>query len=372
MKKIIILFIILSAYLSACKESSNQQFLIKGTVKGMPKITIYLEEMGLNNELKMVDSTKSEGDGSFELQAPRNKNHVLYRLRMAEKSLLIINDVPNVKIMGEWQSMPKLSQTVSPGTSSLNTLLDRIYKQEENIASSELALDSLNKQNISDSLLLDFQRKVTEQNNSFIVYLKKYADTTKFLPVAIVAALRTSDQEYINAFTSRLSNRFGNQDMVAQYASFLKSNAPQIDSAKTIVAGMTAPDFTLTTPEGRKVTLTSFRGKYVLIDFWASWCAPCRKDNPALVAAYKNFRERNFEIIGVSLDDNKEKWLQAIASDRLTWPQVSDYQGWNSAVVDIYGVAALPANFLLDPYGKVIATNLRGEALVEKLQEVLK
>ena len=365
-------FLLFLISLVSCKGSNVPVFTIEGTLKGMPKTTIFLEEMSLSNEQKLLDSTKSLPDGSFTLEVPLNKNQAIYRIRMANKSLLIVNDEAKVKIIGNWQSLPKLEKNVSPGTSSLNALLDRIYQQEENLAAAQLALDTLHKNRTSDSLLADFEQKVTLETSAFNDYLKKYADTTKYLPVAILAAMRIDEPSIQESIHNKLSKRFGNQDMVAQYAAFLKNNAPSATVSKTVVVGASAPDFTLSTAEGKRLSMSSLRGKYVLLDFWASWCAPCRKENPSLVAAYRTFREQNFEILGVSLDDNKEKWLQAIAADRILWPQVSDYQGWNSAVVELYGVAALPSNFLIDPSGKVIATNLRGDALVDKLNEIFK
>lgn len=136
--------------------------------------------------------------------------------------------------------------------------------------------------------------------------------------------------------------------------------------------GAEAPAISLPDPEGKVVTLASMKGKYVLLDFWASWCGPCRAENPNVVAAFNKFKDKNFTIFSVSLDDNKEHWLKAIKDDGLTWTHVSDLKKWESIAARDYGVEGIPTNFLLDKDGKIIARDLRGEALDAKLAEVLK
>ncbi len=132
-----------------------------------------------------------------------------------------------------------------------------------------------------------------------------------------------------------------------------------------------APLFSQNDPDGNPVALESFRGKYLLIDFWASWCQPCRLENPNLVANYAKYRARGFEIFGVSLDRDRAAWLKGIADDNLTWPQVSDLQFWNNEASRLYGVNSIPANFLLDPPdGIIIAKGLRGKQLEDKLAEI--
>lgn len=144
-----------------------------------------------------------------------------------------------------------------------------------------------------------------------------------------------------------------------------------VESATKTAIGSVAPDFEGISPEGKIIKLSSLKGKHILIDFWASWCMPCRQENPSVVNVYQAYKSKGFDIIGVSLDQEKDKWVEAIAQDNLTWPHVSDLMGWKSKIVAMYGVQGIPQNFLLNEDGVILAKSLRGQELEEKLKEIL-
>lgn len=148
--------------------------------------------------------------------------------------------------------------------------------------------------------------------------------------------------------------------------------AQQIDEAKRNPIGKPLADFVQADTSGNAFSLSSLKGKYVLVDFWASWCGPCRQENPNVVSAYHKYKDKNFTVLGVSLDKAKQPWIDAIKADKLTWPHVSDLKGWQNAVALQFQISSIPQNFLIDPNGIVIGKNLRGAALESKLASLIK
>lgn len=185
-----------------------------------------------------------------------------------------------------------------------------------------------------------------------------------------VAAMVLYDKFIVYMNVPVATRLYAQLDKTVQQSAYGKRIAYMLDAGNRTAVGNKAPYFELPDSNGISHSITEFRGKYVLIDFWASWCVPCRKENPGLVKAYAQYKAQGFEILSISLDSNKPQWLASAAKDSLTWMQLCDLKAYNGAVPALYGVHAIPQNFLLDREGKIVAKNLRGEHVFEVLEKL--
>lgn len=357
---------------ASCKDD-DKFFNLEGSIKGMPQRSVVLEELGFN-ETKQIDSTQSDKEGKFKLKGIYVEP-ALYRLRMGEQIILVVIDGQDIKIKSSWDDVTSYTAEGSPASNSLATFMKQYISSSKEMLALEMAADSLNTASAPDSIIALVQADLDQKSQDFKNYIKRVSDTTKSLPVALFAASKllndNSESEFINTFAAGLPKRFADNQLLSDFKDKVKEKMSSQEKATGPKLGTMAPDFTLTSLEGKSITLSSLRGKYVLIDFWASWCPPCRAENPNVVAAYSKFKDKNFTILGVSLDKDKDKWQEAVTKDKLSWNHVSDLQGWESTVAALYGVQSIPANFLIDPAGKIIAADLRGSDLERVLSNKL-
>jgi len=201
-----------------------------------------------------------------------------------------------------------------------------------------------------------------------VTYILDFAKTNNASVVAPNVMLRYSYYYELDDLEDVLSTL----DPGIQNSKYYKTFLETIETLRKVEIGQPAPDFSQNDTLGSPVSLSSQKGKYVLVDFWASWCGPCRAENPNVVEAFQKYNAKGFTVLGVSLDRDKAKWLQAIAADKLTWTHISDLKYWDNAAAKLYGVKSIPGNFLINPSGIIIGKNLRGQALLDKLAELMK
>jgi peroxiredoxin len=213
-----------------------------------------------------------------------------------------------------------------------------------------------------DKAKIDYQAMIDNNKVFTKNFIKEHSNSVvaPFILMQLVSQLESNDvEEMVSKFAPEIDK--------SEYVVKLKE---YIQEQKKTAIGAVAPDFTMNDTEGKPVALSSFKGKVVLVDFWASWCGPCRQENPNVVNLYKQYHGKGFEILGVSLDRGKDEWLKAIKDDNLTWTHVSDLQFWQNAAARLYGVNSIPQSYLLDKDGKIIGKGLRGEQLAKKLAEL--
>jgi thiol-disulfide isomerase/thioredoxin len=374
MKKII--FIALVAIISqSCTEKKFGAFTVSGQIKNANEQRIFLQELSLTDKEPLnLDTATIDKKGNFILRGV-GKEEGLYRVSTEKGTdFIIINDNNNIKLIADLNDYVHYKVEGSVASAQLHAFFENYRQQDSAMASCFIRLDSLQKTNASDSILLpcrqERDRRMGDLNALVTNFINK-SESPAARIYAIGIASRTLKKEELQQLVKASVNKFPEHSSLQKVSTIL-SGATQPEPEEISKVNMEAPDFTLPDTNGKMISLKSFRGKYVLVDFWASWCGPCRQENPTVVAAFNRFKDKNFTVLGVSLDDNKAKWLKAIQDDKLTWTHVSDLKQWESIVVPMYQIQGIPFNVLVDPNGKVIASELIGEDLEKTLSSVLK
>ncbi len=375
--------IFLISLLLACKHEVKKQFEVRGTIKNTNAKMVYLEETPLgSSERIIVDSSLVNSSGLFHLKA-KTPEESLFNLFLKDEAYpfaFVINDAPDVMVTADAKTPNDYVVEGSPGSKSLKSFSMNASNKWGALYLLGRELDSLKKTGAADSVLIT----VNDRGESLLNQLKNYVRTfikNSSDPITSVWALGTYSQIFsvddYQALLNGIVEKFPGHKGIA---AIKEMNDRQLALAKqksepvqeTNWLGKQAPELSLPDINGNEIKLSSYKGKYVLVDFWASWCLPCRRENPNVVQAFDKYKNKNFTIFGVSLDKEKEDWLEAIQKDKLAWMQVSDLQEWSSAAVSTYGFTSIPFNVLIDPEGKIIAQSLRGTDLEKKLDEVLK
>ena len=374
MKKIPLASLVLMLWALLSCSDNQKNVSIRLNIKNLPKAqAVYLDVIDLEAKPLTLDTvTAAQGDVSLELNGGAQDAESLYRIRFEKDEMyfLVIPDRQKIEMDVDWTKSDQYS-TNSAGSISFKNLLAGFNARLEGIDSLKNLI--IAKGEVMDSARVSMENQFRENATSAGSYLLAYADSTASPAVAMYALGMSQNlvsPEQVKPVMEGLAKRFEKYPRITKLATDF--NLALTRPSQGDLVGKEAPDFELPDVNGKMMSLKSLRGKFVLVDFWASWCKPCRNENPNVVSAYQQFKDKNFTILGVSLDKEKEGWVKAIADDQLTWSHVSDLKFWDSKVVPLYGIEGIPFNVLLDPEGKVIAKDLRGSELHAKLSEVLK
>lgn len=356
MKRLAVLFAMVPLLATAQKK-----LVISGKVKGLKDGTIIFIS-DVNRPGDTLAKSKAQ-QGAFVLSHELKEPMLLNIGLGSGKTVMTFLENSSVKISGDIEKIKELkftgSKTHNDFTDFKKTFDPKFEKLMKINQQLQMGMRSDSLETATNVVKDDIQQAIDAFINK-----RKASPVSAFL---VAATLQLNEDVLL---TEERLNKLQPAALENMYGNYVKQ---AVAETRLNAVGTMAADFTQADTSGVPVSLSSFRGKYVLLDFWASWCGPCRQENPNVVANFKKFNNKNFTVLGVSLDrpGQKERWLQAIYKDELTWTHVSDLQFWNNAVAQQYRIQSIPQNFLIGPDGKIIAKNLRGPALEQKLCEVI-
>jgi peroxiredoxin len=362
MKKWTVLIFLLPLLASAQKEG-NTGFVIQASIEGLAdKSVVTLND--LNNPTDTVAKTEVK-NGSFTLKGVIKEPN-LYQLNFnaIQKKAVIFLSNDAITIKGNTESIQNLQvsgSTIQKDFSEFQATFNPLFQQLTEMNQQINARPELQRNDSLMKAYMSLLEKIKTSIDQFVLN-KRSSPVTPFM------LLVTGELEQDPAVAEKRYDLLDEKIKQGYYGKIIKQ---QIEESKIGAIGTEALVFTQNDTAGKPVSLTSFRGKYVLIDFWASWCKPCRMENPNVVTAFNKFKGKNFTVLGVSLDRTREPWLQAIKDDQLAWTHVSDLKFWNNEAATKYKIQSIPRNYLIDPSGKIIAKDLRGPQLQDKLCELL-
>ncbi len=371
-KGLIVSLFLISTLLVACGNSDIEQAdksILKGKVSGLNSTELYLIDL-VNPKKGPVDTAYVDENGSFSFDyQPEMK--AFYRISLSENINLILPLASGEQVVVEGNATRADGLNVS-GTPDAIRMMEFNQFLQGNFAKQQALnqeFQTLQSNPNRDSLIVVFRQRfqaIEEEKHEKIRQLVD-ADPSLFANIALMEQLPAEDAKNIPYYV-KVRDALAGEFSQSVFFQGLDQKATQ---ASRFMPGSDVPEINLPDPNGNLVPLSSLRGKVVLIDFWASWCKPCRQENPNVVAAYQKFKDKGFTVYGVSLDRNKEAWVKAIEQDQLSWTHVSDLKFWQSEAAQDYGVSGIPFALLIDEEGKVIGKNLRGPALHKTLEQVL-
>jgi thiol-disulfide isomerase/thioredoxin len=380
--------LLLTLFILLFSCSSNQSFKVKGKITNSNNELVYLKEMTIADVI-IKDSCRIDNDGEFVLKGEAKKI-AFYTLSISKQNYLTLIIKPGDKIVINADAKNLISNYTISGSQESELIKELSDKLNETLARidvlSRTYQDSLGSPNILNIRLnLDsIYRNIENDHKEFTI---SFINTNKNSIASVMALYQqigprkavlspTENYETFILVDSIMTKIYPEADAVRSLHSLLGNITEEYrrkaELEKRVGIGVIAPEISLPSFNDSTLTLSSFRGKYILVDFWASWCKPCRDENPKLLRVYWRYRWAGFDVFQVSLDKTRDAWLKAITTDGLPWKHVSDLKMWNSPTVALYGIDQIPSNLLLDKEGKIIAKNLNAESLGIKLKEIFK